>query len=104
MRLLAAVAALALLAGANGALPGPTTTTWSGAVNALGVAGSPSARTLFVSYFSNWQFNFTSIAYPPISNNNFYVIRASRAAARRPCVPDAASRRDLQPHVQRCCA
>lgn len=78
MRLLAAVAALVLLAGANGALPSPTTTTWSGAVNALGVAGSPSARTLFVSYVSNWQYNVNSAQYPAIQNSNYYAIRASR--------------------------
>ena len=87
MRLLAAVAALALVASAGAALPGPTATTWSGAVNALGVAGSPSARTLFISYASNWQYNLSSNAYPPINNNNYYAIRASRAAACLRCVP-----------------
>ena len=55
MRLLAAVAALALLASASAVLPGPTTTSWSGAVSSLGIAGSPSARTLFISYASNRQ-------------------------------------------------
>jgi len=67
-----------------GPLPGPTTTTWTGAVSALGVAGSPSARTLFISYYSNWQYNVTaSSSYPPILNSNYNVIRASPGAACR---------------------
>ena len=77
MRLLAAVAALAQLASAT-ALPGATTTAWpASAVTTLGVAGSPSVRTLFISYASNWQYNLTSSAYPPILNSNYYAIRAS---------------------------
>ena len=76
--LLAAVVGFAsLLASASAVLPGPTTTAWSGAVSTLGVAGKPSARTLFISYASNWQYNLTST--PAILNSNYYAIRTSTA-------------------------
>ena len=77
-RLLAAVAALALVASAA-AVATPTTTVWSGASTAQGVAGSPTARTPFFSYYSNWQFNVSTSAYPALNNQNYNMIRASPA-------------------------
>jgi hypothetical protein len=86
-RLLAAVATLALAARvAEAVAAGVTTTTWTSPSTSLGVAGSPSARTLFISYYSNWQYNLSSSAYPAISNSNYNMIRASPALRCRPTV------------------
>ena len=81
-RLLAAVVALAAVASAAAvAVPTTTTTTWSAATTtaALGFAGSPSARTLFFSFYSNWQYNTTSSAFPPVANSNYNMLRACPA-------------------------
>jgi hypothetical protein len=87
-RLLAAVAALALAARVAEAVVTSFPTTWSSSSpsTSLGVAGSPSARTLFISYYSNWQYNLSSSAYPAISNSNYNMIRASPALRCRPTV------------------
>ena len=90
---LLAAAACALLALAAAAVPSPSATTVSYAAvtspTALGPAGSPSARGLFFSYYSNWQFNLTTSAYPPINNKNYVVLRACLAHAAPPPALDA---------------
>jgi hypothetical protein len=78
--LLAAVATLALAARvAEAVAAAANVTSWSSPTTALGVAGSPSARTLLISYYSNWQYNLSAAAYPAIANSNYNMIRASPA-------------------------
>lgn len=66
---------LALLAQASASVPLPTAVAYTSTTSAslLGVAGSPSVRTLFFSYYSNWQFVSGSNT---LTNSNFNVLRA----------------------------
>ena len=104
LRAAVAVALLALVALTGATLPSTTTVAYSpsSTTTGLGVAGSPSVRTLFISYYSNWAFNPAF----SLTNTNYNVIRAW-PARRLTCemIPTAAAsrsgrRRDLQPNVQ----
>jgi hypothetical protein len=102
-RLLAALLALAAASAAAAAVAGPTVSVWPGtATSSLGVAGSPSARTLFISYYSNWQYNLSTNSYPAIFNSNYNMlrechVRSQHLAAR---LTHRHLRRDLQPDLQ----
>lgn len=72
-----AASLLALLALASAVVPSPAPTavgyTSSTSTSSLGVAGSPSVRTLYFSYYSNWQFVSGDNT---LTNANFNVLRA----------------------------
>ena len=72
-----AVATAATAVAAVAAVVPSATTTWA-STSALGTVGSPSTRSLFISYISNWQFSTTAAfnGVPSLLNNNFYVLRA----------------------------
>ena len=73
---LAAVLAVVLVAAAGAAVAPTVTSLASGST--VGVAGTPTFRTLYFSYVSNWQFSTagTFNGVPLLTNNNFYVLRA----------------------------
>lgn len=73
---LAVATAVAAVAAVSAVVPTPTTT-WA-TTSALGATGSPTTRSLFISYISNWQFSTTAAfnGVPSLANNNFYVLRA----------------------------
>jgi hypothetical protein len=76
-----AVATAAVAVAAAAAVVPSATTTWA-STSALGAAGSPTTRSLFISYISNWQFSTTPAfnGVPSPLNNNFYVLRACPGA------------------------
>jgi len=72
---LAAVLAVAFVAAASAVVAPTVTSLASGA--SPGTAGTPTFRTLYLSYVSNWQFSTagTFNGVPLLSNNNFYVLQ-----------------------------
>jgi len=76
-RAASAVVLVAALVASASASVAPTVTSLASGVGP-GVAGSPTFRTLHLSYVGNWQFSTTSAVngVPSLSNNNFYVLRA----------------------------
>ena len=107
---LAAVLAVAFVAAASAVVAPTVTSLASGA--SPGTAGTPTFRTLYLSYVSNWQFSTagTFNGVPLLSNNNFYVLRAFPVEAalcvRSVCRAHNANslfsgfRRGVQPHLQ----